>query len=227
MAFDVGHALRSLLWLVGHSCVAWPLGRYFFDFEVIGGEYIPLRGGVLVASNHASYFDPPFLGNATPRVMYYVARAELFRHPLFGGLIRAWGAFPIGRNMWSAGGMKEALRKLRSGRLVLFFPEGTRSYDGEPLKPMAGAGFLVYNAYPAPIIPAHVEGSFQVLPRGAKSPRRAKVTVSFGPPIDFSRYQDGKGDREKYAALAGELMAAIAALRDALPVDRRVNAPRR
>lgn len=227
MAFEVGHSLRSLLWLFGHSFVAWPLGRYFFDFEIIGGEYVPLRGGVLVASNHVSYFDPPFLGNATPRVMYYMARAELFRHPLFSGLIRAWGAFPIGRNMWSAGGLKEALRKLKAGRLVLFFPEGTRSYDGNLAKPMAGAGLLVHNAYPAPVIPAYIEGTFQVMPRGAKAPRRAKVTVSFGPPLDFSKYREGKADKEKYAAIAHELMAAIAALRDALPAARCADARRR
>lgn len=224
MAFEMGHFLRSFLWLFGHTFVAWPFGHYFFDFKVIGGEYVPLRGGVLVASNHASFFDPPLLGNATPRVMYYMARAELFRNPVFSAFIRAWGAFPIGRNMWSAGGLKEALRKLRNGRLVLFFPEGTRSYDGKPAKPMAGAGLLVYNAYPAPVLPAYIEGSYRVMPRGAKGPRRAKVTVSFGPPLDFAQYRDGKGDKEKYAAIAEELMAAIGRLRDAIPKDRRERA---
>ena len=214
--------MRMALWWFGHSSFAWPVGRLLFDFEIRGREYVPLRGGVLVASNHASYTDPPFLGCATPRVMYYMARADLFRYPPFAAFIRAWGAFPIGRSARSAAGLKNALRKLRQGRLVLFFPEGTRSYDGELAAPMPGAGLLAFAAE-APVIPAHIEGTFRVLPRGAKKVTLAPVTVSFGPPVDLTPYRALGPSKECYRALAEELMARIAALRDALPPERRSN----
>jgi len=212
---NVGHWLRSAVWHPAHFFVAWPLARLLFDFEVRGLEYLPLRGGVLAAANHVSYLDPPLLGNATPRVMYYMARAELFGNAFFGTLIRAWGAFPIGRNMWSAGGLKEALRKLDAGKLVMYFPEGTRSRDGRPGRPMVGAGLLAYLAT-APLVPTYIHGSYDALPRGAKAPRAAKVTVCFGPAVDLAAYRKMPPAKDTYRAVAAEIMGAVAALREGL-----------
>ena len=212
MSFDAGHFLRAVLWRVSHFFVAWPLGKLYFDFETRGLEHVPLRGGVLAAANHASYLDPPLLGNATPRVMYYMARAELFRGKLAGPFIKLWGAFPIRRDMWSAGGLKTALRKLDEGKLVMYFPEGTRSYDGGLRKPMVGAGLLAYMAK-APVVPTYVDGTYESFPRGAKVPRRAKVTVCFGPPLDLESYRERPPSKDTYKAVAEIIMAGIAALR--------------
>ncbi len=184
-----------------------------FDFKAAGVENVPLRGGVLAASNHVSYFDPPLLGNATPRVMYYMARADLFKNAFFAALIRIWGAFPIRRDMWSAGGLKEAMRKLGEGKLVLFFPEGTRA-RGEGLGPaMVGAGLLAYSAR-TPVIPTYIAGTDEVMPRGAKAPRLAPVTVAFGPPVDMAPFRAMPATKETYRAIADKIMAAIVALRD-------------
>ena len=212
MHVDVGHLLRCALWRVSHFFVVWPLGKIYFDFETRGLEHLPLRGGVLAAANHASYLDPPLLGNATPRVMYYMARADLFGGKFGGPFIKVWGAFPIRRDMWAAGGLKEALRKLDERKLVLYFPEGTRTYDGDFRKPMVGAGLLAY-ATRAPVVPVYIDGTFRVLPRGVKVPRRAKVTVSFGPPVDLARYRAMPASKETYNVIAAEIMAGIAALR--------------
>jgi 1-acyl-sn-glycerol-3-phosphate acyltransferase len=220
MAVDVGHLLRFALWRVSHFFLAWPLGKIFFDFEARGLEYVPLRGGVLAAANHASYLDPPLLGNATTRVMYYMARADLFGGKFGGPFIKAWGAFPIRRDMWSAGGLKEALRKLDEGKLVLFFPEGTRTYDGNLRGAMVGAGLLAYLAQ-VPVVPAYIDGTFKVLPRGAKRPRRAKITVSFGPPVELTAYRRTPASKEAYNAVAAEIMAAITALRDGILFDKK------
>jgi 1-acyl-sn-glycerol-3-phosphate acyltransferase len=212
MSFDVGHFLRAVLWRFCHFFIAWPLSKIYFGFETRGLKYVPLRGGVLAAANHASYLDPPLLGNATPRVMYYMARADLFRGKLAGPFIKLWGAFPIRRDMWSAGGLKEAMRKLDGGKLVMFFPEGTRSYDGGLRKPMVGAGLLAYMAK-APVVPTYIDGSYESFPRGAKAPGPAKVTVCFGPPLDLEPYRERPPSKETYRAIAEEIMAAIAALR--------------
>lgn len=212
MRFDVGHLARAALWRFSHFLIAWPLGKILFRFETRGLEHLPLRGGVLAAANHASYLDPPLLGNATTRVMYYMARADLFGGKFGGPFIKIWGAFPIRRDMWSAGGLKEALRKLDEGKLVLFFPEGTRTYDGGLRKPMVGAGLLAYLAR-APVVPVYIAGTFDALPRGAKRPKRTKVTVSFGPPVDLTARRRMAPCKETYAAVADEIMAGIAALR--------------
>jgi 1-acyl-sn-glycerol-3-phosphate acyltransferase len=212
MSLDAGHLLRAALWRVSHFFIAWPLAKIYFGFETRGLEHVPLRGGVLAAANHASYLDPPLLGNATPRVMYYMARADLFRGKLGGPFIKLWGAFPIRRDMWSAGGLKEALRKLDEGKLVMYFPEGTRSYDGGLRKPMVGAGLLAYLAK-APVVPTYIDGSFESFPRGAKAPRRAKITVSFGRPLDLRSERDSPPSKETYQAIAEKIMAGIADLR--------------
>ena len=212
MSFDAGHFLRAVLWRVSHFLVAWPLGKIYFNFETRGLEHVPLRGGVLAAANHASYLDPPLLGNATPRVMYYMARADLFRGKLAGPFIKLWGAFPIRRDMWSAGGLKKALRKLDEGKLVMYFPEGTRSYDGGLRKPMVGAGLLAYMAG-GPVVPTYIDGSFESFPRGAKTPRRAKITVSFGPALDLQADRELPPSKETYQAIAAKIMAGVAALR--------------
>jgi len=213
MRVDVEHILRFILWRVSHFFIAWPLGKILFGFGTRGLEHVPPRGGVLVAANHSSYLDPPLLGNATPRVMYYMARADLFTGKFSGPFIKIWGAFPIRRDMWSAGGLKQALRKLDQGRLVLFFPEGTRTYDGNLRKPMVGAGLLAYLAR-APVVPAYIDGTFEALPRGAARPKLTRVTVSFGPPVNLTRYRRMPAAKETYAAVADEIMACVAALRE-------------
>jgi 1-acyl-sn-glycerol-3-phosphate acyltransferase len=223
---DVGHILRAVLWRFSHFFIAWPLGKILFDFETRGLENLPTRGGVLAAANHASYLDPPLLGNATPRVMYYMARADLFAGKLSGPFIRAWGAFPIRRDMWSAGGLKEALRKLDEGKLVMYFPEGTRTYDGNLRRPMVGAGLLAYLAK-APVVPVYTDGTFEVLPRRAKAPRLAKITVSFGPPVDLRRHRAMSPSKETYAAVADEIMAGIAALREKLLAEKEAGLERK
>jgi 1-acyl-sn-glycerol-3-phosphate acyltransferase len=223
---DLGHWLRVILWRLSHFFVAWPFGKLFFGFEVRGLQHVPLRGGVLAAANHASYLDPPILGNATPRVMYYMARADLFGGKFFGRLIRMWGAFPIGRNMASAGGLKEAVRKLEEGKLVMFFPEGTRTYDGELRTAMVGAGLLAHLAG-VPVVPAYVEGTYESYPRGAKFPRPAKVVVSFGPPVDLARLRGRSGSKEVYREIAAEIMSALASLRDQLRGGPKRTARRR
>jgi len=210
---DLGHFLRNLLWVAGRYYGAWPLGRLLFDFQSRGAEYIPLRGGVLVASNHVSYFDPPILGLAQLRVVNYMARAELFANPVFAALIRAWGAFPIRRDMWSAGGLKAARCKLDEGKLVVFFPEGTRAHPGRMGPAMPGAGLLVHQAR-YPVIPAFIVGTDKVMPRGAKRPRLAPVRVRFGPALALDDLRALPACRETYQAIADRVMAAVAALRD-------------
>ena len=86
-----------------HYYLAWRvlhlLARLFLDLRVEGRERIPQEGGVLVASNHTSYLDPPLLGVALPRECHFLAKRELFTFPPFGALIRAHNAVPVQRGM--------------------------------------------------------------------------------------------------------------------------------
>jgi 1-acyl-sn-glycerol-3-phosphate acyltransferase len=155
-------------------------------FHLIGGvtmsgcENLPVKGGGLLLSNHLSYLDVIAIGLAVPRQLRYVARSSLFV-PVLGPFIRSVGGFPIDREGGGVAGLKETLRRLRAGQIVLIFPEGTRSPDGEIQELKPGVAALARSG--VPFYPAAVAGTFESLPRGRILPRWHPIHVHFGPPI--------------------------------------------
>jgi 1-acyl-sn-glycerol-3-phosphate acyltransferase len=157
-------------------------GVWMYGLRVAGREHWPASGGGLICANHQSMFDPPLVGLTCPRRMNYLARENLFRVPILAPLIRHLDAIPIDREGTGLAGLKETLRRLKAGELVLIFPEGTRTRDGEvaPLKP----GFIaVARRSRVPLIPVGLDGAYQAWPRTAKFPRTGRVAVVIGEPI--------------------------------------------
>src|SRR5512134_1457256 len=99
-------------------------------WEVRGREQVPREGGLIVASNHISFWDPPLVGTAAIRELHYLAKEELFRTPVLGPFIRTFNAIPIRRGVADLSGLTKAMDMLRAGRALLMFPEGTRVRDG-------------------------------------------------------------------------------------------------
>ena len=154
--------------------------------KVKGRHNVPKNGGFLIASNHVSYLDPLALGVACPRSIYYMAKRDLFENHAFALLLDLAHAFPVKRGAPDLGALRAAIKKLKSGKGLLLFPEGTRQQDGKLGDPEAGVGFLAAKAG-VPVIPAFVTGTQDALPRGSKLVRRAKITVSFGEQIRIER----------------------------------------
>lgn len=162
--------------------LAQGLGILLFSIRFLGREHIPIEGGVLVCSNHQSFFDPMLVGMGFRRRLNYLARKTLFRFFAFRWLIEFLDAIPIDREGGGLGGLKETLKRLKRGELVLIFPEGTRTRDGEvaALKP----GFVALaRRSKTPLLPVAVDGAYEAWPRDAKFPRRSRVGVSIGPPL--------------------------------------------
>ncbi|MCD6361858.1 MAG: 1-acyl-sn-glycerol-3-phosphate acyltransferase [Armatimonadetes bacterium] len=167
----------------------WLLPKWYRlngGWHVFGQDNVPEEGGAIVASNHLSFMDPPAIGCALRRRTYYFAKAELFV-PVFGALIRKTYAFPVERGGADTGATREAIRLLREGELMVMFPEGTRSRDGELQELNLGAALLASRAG-VPIVPTAVYGTNRVLPVGAKFLHRGRMAVSFGPPIDSQQF---------------------------------------
>jgi 1-acyl-sn-glycerol-3-phosphate acyltransferase len=192
--------------------LAFVVMRLLFRVEVRGREHVPVTGPVLFVSNHASLLDPPLIGGAAPRPLCFMAKAELFRIPLFGRLIRALNARPLRREGSSAGALRDALRTLRAGNSLLVFPEGTRGAGDEVRTGKPGAGMLAVVSG-APVVPVYVSGSDRALPRGRALPRPAKVVVRFGPVLTFAA-DPGDERRDRYQEATDQMMRAIARLRD-------------
>ncbi len=146
-------------------------------------------GGFVIASNHQSYIDPVLLGGGLERRLSFMARDTLFDFPLFGGVIRRVGAFPVRREGVGKEGLQEAVRRLRSGEAVVVFPEGTRSRTGEIGRMKDGAGLLSRLA-DVPVVPAAVSGTYEVWPRGRPFPLPARVKVAYGKAIPAARFRE-------------------------------------
>jgi 1-acyl-sn-glycerol-3-phosphate acyltransferase len=182
--------------------------RLWFRLAARGREHVPPTGAVLLAANHESLLDPPLIGAAFPRELHYMAKAELFRVPLLGPLIRRLNAHPVERAGSDAAALRLALRILQGGQAILVFPEGTRGTGGRLRPGRPGAGMLAALAG-VPVVPVYVDGSGRALPRGATVPRPQRVTVHFGAPLRFA----GARGKARYQEISNEIMAAIGRLK--------------
>lgn len=154
-----------------------------FQFRFHGREHVPSSGGALMLANHQSHLDPIMIGLATERRLNYVARQTLFRFVPFRWLIASLDAIAIDREGSGLGGLKETLKRLKRGEIVLMFPEGTRTRDGE-VYAMRPGFILVARRAGVPLVPVAIDGTFDAWPRQRRLPRPAVVHVQFGEPIE-------------------------------------------
>lgn len=192
-----------------HYYLAW-IGirnvlKFFRMGKISGWENVPLTGGLIIASNHISYFDPPILGSCTPREVHYLAKWELFRNKFLATFFRSVNAIPIKRNVIDRQALIESLEILKQGKAMLVFPEGTRNLRAKLLPPKLGIGKLALEAG-VPIVPAYISNS--------QKPTRAFVSghpiqVKFGPAIPKIWLEQVPKDKEGYKAVVSEIMQRI------------------
>jgi 1-acyl-sn-glycerol-3-phosphate acyltransferase len=189
----------------------------FFNggLEVTGTENIP-KEGVIIASNHTSYLDPPIIGSVTPRRCNFMAKKGLFEVPILGWMIK-YTAFPVDREAPRASTIKEAVKKTRDGHIVVLFPEGQRNETSELLEPKPGIGMVAAMSR-APIVPVYITGADRALPPGARWLKRAKIKVVFGKPIYYTSTKEsgssaGRGKREEVSMM---IMDAIRELKESV-----------
>ena len=185
--------------------------------SVSGLEHLPKRGGLIVASNHISFWDPPLLGSIIPRETHFLAKEELFATPVLGPAIRGLNAIPIRRGSADLSGLTRAIEALKQGGALLVFPEGSRMRDGELHPARPGVGLMAVNA-DVPIAPCYISGSNR--PRSWWT-RSVRVRISFGPARDWRDYAGRDSDltpgRALYQRVGSAVMQAIAELRNVQP----------
>jgi len=201
--------------------IGWSVFRVmyatYFRWRVFGAENVPVNGGVILASNHASFLDPPLVGCGLKRDINYLARESLFRFPGIGALLRSWNAVPVDRDGGGAKGLKIILDRLLNGAGIILFPEGTRTKDGKLQPARSGIGLTVIKST-APVVPVRVFGTFVAYGRHIKIPRPHRVTVKYGKSMNFEKLRaeakicDKARLKEIYQQVADEIMAAIAKL---------------
>ena len=161
----------------------------FYRIRVHGLENFPEQGSTLICSNHQSFLDPVVLGVTSRRPLNYLARETLFKILPVKMFLELNDAIPIDLDSSGMAGIKESLKRLKRGEMLVVFPEGTRTDDGEllPFKP----GFdLLARRSKARMLPIALDGCYQAFPRKAMLPRLGEIQVVVGEPIEFDEYKD-------------------------------------
>jgi 1-acyl-sn-glycerol-3-phosphate acyltransferase len=187
-------SIFSRVWYRSLQAAVLLAATLLYRVRYVGRRNIPAVGGVLAVCNHQSHLDPPFVGAGCHRRMNYLARNTLFGFAPFAWLIHSVDAIPIDREGLGLSGIKESLRRLKRGEMVLIFPEGTRSADGEIAAFRPGFTALAVRSG-ASILPIAIDGAYQAWPRHRKFPGLGKVRVCYGEPIPAAEIA-GRDERE-------------------------------
>lgn len=168
------------------------LGVAAFGLRLYGWHRMPRAGAVILASNHQSFLDPPFIGVTCPRNPRFLARKTLFKGA-FGWILRRLGAIPMDRDSPDLAGLKEAIGALSDGNVLLVFPEGTRSRDGALGAFRPGISMLARRGK-AVVVPCVIRGAFDAWPRWNLLPRPFfPIRVHYG---EVVTPREGEGPRE-------------------------------
>lgn len=191
--------------------VVWLFTLLLYRHKVYGKEHVP-PGGALIASNHASFLDPPLVGVSCPEKIFFLARESLFSFKPFGWLLFQLNTQPVKQGKGNLNTFKTTMELLKKGGKVVIFPEGKRSADGELHKGQLGVGMLVQRTH-CKIVPVYTHGTFEVWNNKRKFPALfGKTACVFGTPIEYLP-SDKEDKKEQQAEIVDQIMTKIAELK--------------
>lgn len=152
----------------------------FFNISITGRENIPQNGAYIIVSNHIGHLDPYLFTNIFSRQLYYMARPNALSLRLLGGVDATDSIFTTG-----PAAVKEAIKRIMNGKILVFFPEGERNEYKHVIAPKAGAAYVALKTK-ARIVPVKITGTDKALNyRTCRFEFGAKIRVSIGEPISF------------------------------------------
>ncbi|MEA3369682.1 MAG: lysophospholipid acyltransferase family protein [Candidatus Ratteibacteria bacterium] len=191
--------------------ICWVIVKVFFRLKVSGRERLPREEAVMIVANHTSFLDPVVIGVAAGRVLFYVARKDLFDIPVFGKLLLNINVMPISRGRFELSVFHKISKLVKGNKAFVIFPEGTRSKTGEIQSGKAGVGLIAWKTR-VKIVPAFIKGSYEAWPARAKIFHPAKIEIVFGMPLELNHFYQQTPSRELYRKMADKMMQSIKAL---------------
>lgn len=184
--------------------------KLLYKFDVRGKDNIPAKGPVILISNHISNLDPVIVGCAIDRIVYYMAKEELFDNNFAGKILSLLGAFPVKRDSSDRKALKKGIDILKNQEVLGIFPEGTRSLDGEIGKGLPGAAYIALKS-DAIVIPVGIVSEYKLF---------QPIIIKFGKPILLDKYKTDKISSEKTIEVTEYMMERI---KDQVNVVKGIN----
>jgi len=176
------HTIQKLIYEVVSKLFVFPIYKFIFKGHLIGRDNIPQKDSFIMVSNHGSLLDPPFLGHALGRNISFMAKAELFKIPFLGFVIRACGAYPVKRGIADKNTIKIACNKLSNNNCIGIFIDGTRQNNGRVNKPKQGAALLAFKNQKL-LLPVAIVNSHRVMRFKFCIPLFSKIVIKVGKPV--------------------------------------------
>ncbi len=186
--------------------------RLFSRVKICGRERVPEKGGYLIAINHVSLYEAPFVVSFWPTAPEVAGAADIWNRPGQSFFARSYGGIPIHRGQYDRRMLEMTLSVLRSGYPLMLAPEGTRSHQPGMGRAKPGIAYLMDKAQ-VPVVPVGVVGSTEDFVRRALRFERPPIEMYIGAPIRFAPVEGrGRARREARQKNADRVMAHIAAL---------------
>ena len=176
------YTIQKLIYELVSKFFVFHIYKFVFKGDLIGRENIPQNGSFIMVSNHGSLLDPPFLGHALGRNISFMAKAELFKIPVIGFIIKACGAYPVKRGIADKNTIKTACKKLSNNNCIGIFIDGTRQKNGRVNKPKQGAALLAFKNQKL-LLPVAIVNSHRVIRFKFCIPLFSKIVIKVGKPI--------------------------------------------
>ncbi len=186
-----------------------PAFKLAFRLKTHGRDNVPREGAAILAANHASFLDPILVGICARRPVRFLVANDFYRNPRLHIALRWLGAIPVGGDAGMVRSFRHIGEVVRRGGLLGIFPEGGITRDGS-MRPFRGGASVLALRMGVPLIPIHLGGTFEALPRYAKWPRFVPVTVRIGSPIPVAARRNPSS--EEIADVSDSLRSAVAAL---------------
>lgn len=190
--------------------------RLIWVDEVEGLENIPEKGGVIVASNHESYFDFICFSAVCPRPVRYLAAEVFYEKWWWRPIVTLTNQIKIeryGENKKKSArkAVKKAIHTLKQGDVFGIYPEGTRSADGKLQEAFTGVAKIALEAE-VPVVPVGMKGTYEIMSRHEKTPHFKKCKIKVGEPLNFSSYYGKEQNKQVLRKITNQVMSEIADL---------------
>ena len=173
---------QKLIYQLVSKLFVLPIYKFVFRGHLIGIENIPQKNAFIMVSNHGSLLDPPLLGHALGRNISFMAKAELFKIPLLGFIIKACGAYPVKRGIVDKNTIRTACKKLSNNNSIGIFIDGTRQKNGRVNRPKQGAALLAFKNQKL-LLPVAIVNSHRLIRFKFFIPLFSKIVIKVGKPV--------------------------------------------